>query len=1236
MAGVQQDILVKIKVLLEGLGNVRALAGHVKDLSGGGGQVVALAGNIDKLSAAVDKLASASEKTSKSGGFVRFLVGVSAVVSTLGNIPQAFQGISKLLDVAEAVKGKAGPALEKVSGLFTRAGTAAQGAVSSVSSSLSELAGGAGAQAGAVLSRIGGSLAALGPIAVAVVAALVVVVATVAALAAGFVSLGAGVAVGSVALVAIARQGLQAHRQLEQVQLGIAAIITSLSQVKVAGLPVEGAEKFAAATKIAADQVAKLRVDAINTTATFEQIAPAYQAALAPGLAAGLSLDQVREITVKVVQAAGALGIPFEQVNQEVRAILEGTINEDARLAKVLGISNKMVASWKSQGKLAEELNKRLAGFALAGEETANTFDGLTSNLQEALNVFSAEATTRAFDALKGEFKRLIPQLFDFKAAGIQAQFKSLTDLADDMLLRVVRIAGSIAQDIVAGVKRVGEFVAENRALIDAILNLCVGVVKQLIDIARVIAGVASDAAVWKTTLDTVHVALLLVNGVLALIVEKLREAAPLLRLLILAANIVAQGSLGLGGVGVGGGQPGPQGDLAGGTGEFAATVTSGRTGGGKTGGGGGGRKSRVPELTRALGRATVETELARAQARFEELRQEIAATVDAVKDGLDDTILSISNAYRLEALLADKALKNEQDRIDAELTAAQKRHDLAIKDLDPTLKAEERGLAISAEDEKLAAEIVKLESERKRLIEETKDKKSALVRAEARDQQALEDAVADIENQLDAMSRSGAVRADAAAREIETRFRETRKQMVANFGEASEQVKKLDALIRGLSERAKFEELTADISEQFSILHDAEELLNIGVEQGSIKAEDALKRRLELERELKRTLIDQIEGLTEIYNRTGDPRIAAAIRQLQIEYAKLGHVINETAKSIDDTLRGGLEDTLVDIITRTKTVGEAFRSLAQTILAEIARILAAKFVEKLFGGLLNTGGGNSIGNILAGILGAGTPRTSGTPQPAGSGIENIPLIIKNFQSGTGNHLQGIKGNTAGAIDELRGGFAIVSQGFNELLSFLPNLLPATPSLLSNVLSAAVGAVAGSFGVNLGVRVGGGVGNEGPSQPRPTKPPVLKRALGDMVRAVAGGRLVQVAEGGYDELIVTTDPKHKGRTAGLLAQFIRRTGILPNLDWESLFANMGRVPVPAFEAGGFALDAVLHSVPEATSASALGNAGDSMPSVKVYIQTPNPQAFKQNEHLVERTISRAVHRARGRSIASNK
>ncbi len=714
MAGVEQNILVKIKVLLEGLGNVRALAGHVKELGGGDGQVVAIAGNIDKLSAAVNKLASASEKSSKSGGFVRFLVGVSAVVGTLGNIPQAFQGISKLLDFADGIKGQVGPAIEKVSGLFTRAGTAARGAVSSVGSSLSELAAGAGEEASAALSEVGGALAALGPVALVAAAALAVVAAGVAALAAGFAAFAVSVGVGLVTLLKIGPAGIELNSQLEQAKLGIAAIVASIAEIKIDGKPVEGAEKLAAAMVLADEQVQKLRVDAINTTATFEQITPAFQAAIGPGLAAGLTLDQIRETTVKIVQAASAIGLPMEQVNQEVRAILEGTINEDARIAHIIGLTPKMVKDFKASGTLVEELNKRLEGFSVAGIEAANTLDGLISNLKEALNVFSAEATTRAFNALKAEIKKLLPQLFDFENAGIQAQFKSLTDLADDVLMRVVRIGGSIAQDIVSGLKRAGEFVSANRTAIDAILDLCVGVVKQLIEIGRVIVGIVSSAGTWGTTMQVVHGVLVLINVILAAVLAQLRDAAPLLRLLLFAANAVAltTGAGLLAPTGAGSGNsPSLQRDLdnedarlrSKAAGAPAAAVTAPRHGGvGKTGGGGG-QKSKVPQLQRALDRATVETELARAQAQYEELRQEIAATVDAVREGLDDTILSISNAYRLEALLADKALKNEQDRIDAELRAAQQRRDLAVKDLDPALKGKERSLAISAEDEKLA-----------------------------------------------------------------------------------------------------------------------------------------------------------------------------------------------------------------------------------------------------------------------------------------------------------------------------------------------------------------------------------------------------------------------------------------------------------------------------------------------------------------------------------------------------
>jgi hypothetical protein len=1212
MARNQQDILVKIKVLLEGLGNVRALAGHIKELNGGGGrggQAVALAGDLDKLSTAVDRLATAQEKASSKGGFVRFLVGVSAVVNTLGGIPQALTGLEKLLDFLDHVGGGLGKVVGKVKEFG-----------SSVFSSLSQFASGAGAQAGAALSSLGGAASGIGaalgaalPFIAAAAAGLVVLLAAVTPLVVAFTGLAAAVGIGLAALFKIGPAGIELNSQLEQAKLGIAAVVASIAQIKIDGKPLEGAEKLAAAMVLADEQVNKLRVDAINTTATFEEILPAFQEALAPGLAAGLTMDEVRRVTVQVVQAAGALNIPLHQVNQEIRSILEGNIDINARLAKSLDISAADIKLWKQKGTLAEELNKKLGGFTVAGIKAAQTLEGLKSNLQEALNVFNQEATTRAFEALKDEFVRLLPQLFDFKNSAIAAQFQVLAQLADDVLVRVIRIGGSIAQGVVNGLKRAADFVSQNKATISNILNLVELIVRQILRGAGVLARVATDTGSWGSLLTVVQGTLAAINVLLAVMVDRLREAEPLLRLAALAGaaflamnpGLAAAARAGTAAGGGGGAEPetgfssvrlNPDGSLK----QSVTLSTLPRVGGGGKKGGGGGRHSQVRELTRALGEADIAQRLAEAQAKFAAIRQEVEASVAAIQNGLDDAITSISEAYRLEAALADKALAAEKDRIAAELQAAKDKRNLAVKNLDPKLTGAEKRLAIAAEDKKLLTETTQLEAERARLVSETADKKAELVRNEALAQKALADSVTDIENQLDALSRSSSVRADAAAREIEARFEETRRQLIANFGEASAQVKALDRLIAQLSERAKFQELTANVGVKFSELRDLIELLSVGVESGQIKARDATKRRVELEREYKRVLLDEINGLAEIARRTGDPALLAAVRQLQIEWAKLGNVIDETAKRIDDTLRRGLEDTLANIITRTETVGEAFRKLAQSILAEIARILAANFVEKLFGGVLNTGSGNSIGNILAKILGGNTTKTSGSAPRPGSGIENIPLIIRNFQSGTISNLTGIKGNTFAALGELRGGFAATGAKLNELISFLPNLLPVGGSLLRDL-------------VVKGIEFAGAVALKKIPQKTGRS---RDYATGGFESAAPGGRLIRVAEAGFDEVILTTDPRHGGRTARLLGEFLRRTGLAP--DFGSVVLEGALAGVPSFAAGGFALEGI--NPPEMIG-------GDTYHvTTQATIQTTTPQAFKGSEASIERDLSRMTLR----------
>lgn len=339
----------------------------------------------------------------------------------------------------------------------------------------------------------------------------------------------------------IFERGVNYNSQLEQTRLGIGAVIAALAQLETAtGKKLEGPAALNASLSLASDQLAKLKVDAVNTVATFEQIAPAFQAAIGPGLRAGLTLDQIRQTVVRITQAAGAIGLPFNQLNQEVRAILEGTINEDARLAKVLGISNELVKSWKEQGTLAEELQKRLEAFGTAGIKAAETMDGLRSNLQEALNVFTGEATTRAFEVLKSRVARILPQVFDFKAAGIDKSLKALAEIIDDIFVRVINISGEVVEQIVTGVKRVSQFLAENRQLVDDILKTSEDILRLIILYTRQLLSAAGSTKDWRVALELVHgtlfgIKLLLIG--FAPIIKDATAAARILLTVLLAAQ---------------------------------------------------------------------------------------------------------------------------------------------------------------------------------------------------------------------------------------------------------------------------------------------------------------------------------------------------------------------------------------------------------------------------------------------------------------------------------------------------------------------------------------------------------------------------------------------------------------------------------------------------------------------------------------------------------------------------
>lgn len=205
------------------------------------------------------------------------------------------------------------------------------------------------------------------------------------------------------ALTGAARLAIEFSSNIEQAQLSIQALVSTVFELRDAqGDLLEGSEKFAAAQSIAADQTRKLRIEGLKTVATFDQLLETFQVAVAPGAQAGLAIDQIRQLTVAISQAAQGIGLPQNQLPEEIRSLLSGTITaRNTRIATALGITNEDIARWKEAGTLFQNLSQEFEQFARAGVVGLETFQGRLSNLRDALGQTLATGLSDSFEEVK-------------------------------------------------------------------------------------------------------------------------------------------------------------------------------------------------------------------------------------------------------------------------------------------------------------------------------------------------------------------------------------------------------------------------------------------------------------------------------------------------------------------------------------------------------------------------------------------------------------------------------------------------------------------------------------------------------------------------------------------------------------------------------------------------------------------------------------------------------------------
>lgn len=210
-------------------------------------------------------------------------------------------------------------------------------------------------------------------------------------------------------------------------------------------------------------QMRLLQQEALATTGNFEAMAEAMQVAIAPGLAAGMSLDQIRLLSRRISQAATALSMPAQQLPEEIRSLLSGTIRpQTTRIATALGIRAEDVRKWKEMGTFTEEVLKRFEAFEKIEKPLSNTFTLLVAKVRDAFRAISGEAGAGFFQELKGLLADTFGLLTKEGPSGLQAApaaVAGLTSLFKSLEGIIQRVREKIKGIDFANLKEIGESV---------------------------------------------------------------------------------------------------------------------------------------------------------------------------------------------------------------------------------------------------------------------------------------------------------------------------------------------------------------------------------------------------------------------------------------------------------------------------------------------------------------------------------------------------------------------------------------------------------------------------------------------------------------------------------------------------------------------------------------------------------------------------------------------------------
>lgn len=228
---------------------------------------------------------------------------------------------------------------------------------------------------------------------------------------------------------AAVREGIEFNALVEVSILGVASLLTTFGTFQDAqGRVAQGAEAFAAAQSVSRRMIEQVRIATLETTATFPEMLRALQEGMPSALQAGFNTKQVVDFSKAMAQAAGAIGMPIDQLGQEFRGVFDVDLSKNSRIARML-----FAGMGKSADELRGQLNAmtsterfdflmgRLRAFGETGEQVSQTYTGALSNLKDAYTQIMGAAMTTATKELTKSILDLSESLMVVDSAGNKA-----------------------------------------------------------------------------------------------------------------------------------------------------------------------------------------------------------------------------------------------------------------------------------------------------------------------------------------------------------------------------------------------------------------------------------------------------------------------------------------------------------------------------------------------------------------------------------------------------------------------------------------------------------------------------------------------------------------------------------------------------------------------------------------------------------------------------------------------